>query len=269
MLASTQALDASIRSIDQLRRILSKVRARQVRALDVKDLIRATAFAWFNSTRPAVEMWQSTEEFGLVNNKYAILAEAGERNTLRTKYTSVLRELRDLLVRLRTRILTKPPPILPTNPGQPPDFSPLVADEVMRTILNGRWHETELCLGVGANLAAVVMMGGLLEGLLLARVNILSDKGPVFRASMAPKDKGGATLQLKDWTLKHYLDVAHELGWIARSARDVGSVLRDYRNYVHPEKQRSHGVTLTSGDAGMLWSVSVSLARQLVDSTRP
>jgi hypothetical protein len=44
--------------------------------------------------------------------------------------------------------------------------------------------------------------------------------------------------------LKDFIDVVHELGWITVSAKDVGAVLRDYRNYIHPQKQLSHNVHL-------------------------
>ena len=66
------------------------------------------------------------------------------------------------------------------------------------------------------------MMGGLLEGLLLARVNSESNKSPIFTASAAPKDKQGKTLQLKEWTLRNYIAVAHELKWISQPIKDIG-----------------------------------------------
>ena len=66
--------------------------------------------------------------------------------------------------------------------------------------------------------------------------------------------------------MKDYLDVAHELGWIRQSAKDVGQVLRDYRNYVHPEKERSHGISVDSKDASMFLVVFCSLAEQIVGS---
>ena len=65
----------------------------------------------------------------------------------------------------------------------------------------------------------------------------------MFTPSKAPKDKAGKPKPLKEWGLKDYLDVANELGWIRQSAKDVGQVLRDYRNYLHPEKELSHGVS--------------------------
>jgi hypothetical protein len=113
-------------------------------------------------------------------------------------------------------------------------------------------------------MAATVMMGGLLEGLLLARVNKEPDPRPVFTAAGAPRDKMGKTLALKDWTLRNFIDVAHELKWITVSARDVGVVLRDYRNYIHPQKELSHGIILEAGDASVLWEVAKSISRQLL-----
>jgi hypothetical protein len=108
------------------------------------------------------------------------------------------------------------------------------------------------------------MMGGMLEGLLLARVNQLKDKSAVFKASSAPKDKTGSPLGLKDWGLNNYLDVAHELLWISKTTKDVGGVVRDYRNYVHPQKVYSHGVSISSEDAKMLWEIAKSVARQVL-----
>ena len=69
---------------------------------------------------------------------------------------------------------------------------------------------------------------------MLARVNQLKDKTPLFKAASAPKDKTGAPLKLNEWGLKNYLDVAHELAWISKTTKDVGEVVRDYRNYIHP-----------------------------------
>jgi hypothetical protein len=108
------------------------------------------------------------------------------------------------------------------------------------------------------------MMGGLLEALLLARVNSETDKQAVFKAASAPRDKGGKTKPLPEWMLKNYIDVVQELGWISVSAKDVGEVLRDYRNYIHPFKQVSHGVVLGMDDASLLWEVSKAITRQVV-----
>ena len=114
-------------------------------------------------------------------------------------------------------------------------------------------------------MAATVMMGGLLESLFLARVNREPNKKPVFTASSAPKDsKSGSPLTLRDWTLNDYIAVAHELGWITQASREVSQVLRDYRNYIHPQKELAHQLSLSIPDAKMFWEVSKAIAVQLI-----
>ena len=54
----------------------------------------------------------------------------------------------------------------------------------------------------------MVMMGGLLEALIMARIERLQDKQPVFRAKAAPKDKAGNTLKQKEWTLHNYIEIS-------------------------------------------------------------
>src|SRR5262249_792817 len=146
-----------------------------------------------------------------------------------------------------------------------PDFSPLVSDQKMQTILKRRWEECVACLNSGAPLSATVMMGGLVEGLLLARINTEPNKAAIFTAKAAPRDPAGKTLLLKEWMLKSFLDVAHELGWISNSAKDVGSVLREYRNFIHPQKEFTHGVNLEANDARMFWDVCKNISREVIE----
>jgi hypothetical protein len=136
----------------------------------------------------------------------------------------------------------------------------------MRGILGERWKECVRCVEANAPLAATVMMGGLLETLLLGRINRESNQAPIHTAKAAPKDRSGKTLQLREWGLKDYIAVAHELKWITVSAREVAGVLRDFRNYIHPHKQHMHGVNLSRDDAALLWGVSKSIAVQVLKS---
>jgi hypothetical protein len=61
-----------------------------------------------------------------------------------------------------------------------------------------------------------------------------------------------------------YLSVAHELKWITPTVEDIGDVLRDYRNYIHPHKQYSEKVSLAPEDAKILWEISKNITRQLL-----
>jgi len=154
------------------------------------------------------------------------------------------------------------------NHRERPLFGVLISNPKMLAILERRWRETLACIEAQADLAATVMLGGLLEALFLARINRLSTLAPVFTAAKAPRDKAGKTRPLKEWGLKDYLDVANELGWIRQAAKDVGEVLRDYRNYIHPEKELSHGVTVNAQDSAMFLTVFCSVAEQIIDSAK-
>jgi len=205
---------------------------------------------------------------GDLDGQYRALIAASERATLRSKYLATIKQARFLLSRIQVEQAIE----LAGDYSRPehatddksPDFSFLVADAKMQTILGDRWRECVKCVVAGAPLSAIVMMGGMLEGLLLARVNQLTDASSVFKAASAPKDKTGNPLKLNEWGLKNYLDVAHELGWISKTTKDVGEVVRDYRNYIHPQKQYSHGVSISSEDARTLWEIAKTVARQVL-----
>lgn len=90
-------------------------------------------------------------------------------------------------------------------------------------------------------------------------------------AGVVPVDQGSIDVDgraIKEWGLKDYLDVAKEVGWIRQSAKDVGEVLRDYRNYIHPEKELSHGITVNGQDTAMFVTVFCSIAEQIIKSVK-
>jgi hypothetical protein len=263
MSGATAALDAAIAQCDRLRTQLKKKRHAQVRGVDERGLAKATALAWFNNQRPLIAPVGSPA-LSSVDSSYKTLLAAADKAASRTKLATTLKSLRTALIGVRSELITSAP-AGPTTDASPP-FAPLIADPQMRSILDARWQECVRCLTADAPLGATVMTGGLLEALLLARINREPNKSPIFTAKNAPKDKSGQTRPLNEWTLKNYIDVAHERTWISVSAKDVGEVLRDYRNYIHPFKQLSHGVHLTSQDATLLWEIAKNIARQIIAS---
>jgi len=258
-------LDLAIDAVTRLRATLRRRKGDRVRSIDEQMLVKAASQAWFRSYRPSLLSLSSEPLFRNVDEAFANLLEYSDQRTVRRKYMELLAALRMDLVRLRSRSVLAIPP----QPVQQPDFKKLINDPVMVGILERRWKEILACLEVGADLAATVMIGGLLEALCLARVNQLLDLKPVFTASAAPKGKAGKPRPLKEWGLKDFLDVANELGWIRKSAKDVGAVLRDYRNYIHPEKERSHGISINADDAKMFLGLLSSLASQIIASVKP
>ena len=268
MRSAQSAIDAAIREAEQLRKTLRRKLSLQVQSSEERAVTRATALSWFKNHREVITSVVDDQNVTEVDALYKAILAASERKTIRSKYFGNLRIIKRLLVETRSRNMEKLARSTSRHtPDQPPIFAPLIPDEQMQTILIARWNESVACIMADAPLAATVMMGGLLEALLLARVNSEGNKESVFRAAHAPKDKdAGKTLPLNKWTLRHYIDVAHELHWISQTARDVGEVLGDYRNYIHPYKQLSRGVTLKRADAEILWEVCKSLTKQLLAS---
>lgn len=269
MTAAQHAIDSAVREAD---RLLKAIRSgsKQVRRRNDQQLIMATAFAWFNKHRKTIGGALVGEDLKALDGDYQALLSGAARATLRTKYIDTLKSIKKSLAKLRADQAialsdASSGATVRSSSDAPPVFAALIGDPAMQTILTRRWQECVACIEARAPLAATVMMGGILEGLLLARINQLTDKSPVFSASAAPR-KNGKTLPLKDWALKNYVDVAHELGWISKAAKDIGEVVRDYRNYIHPQKELSHGIQISSEDARMMWEVAKSVTRQILET---
>jgi hypothetical protein len=262
--AAHQAVDDAAQEIERLRKFLKKKKTVQVQAAEETSVIKATCLAWFNAHRTSAREGIGDELLEPADEIYKELLSASGRAVSRLRYDKLLKELSRTLTELAVSAVA--PSLPPPSTGDEiPSFDPLVPDAQMRAVLQRRWLECSTCVRAGAPLAATVMMGGLLETLLLARVHTAPSKTSVFAAKGAPSDrKTGKTLPLNEWTLRHYIDVAHELQWISASAKDLGVVLRDYRNYVHPHKELTHGVILSAEDALLLWQVAKAIARQLL-----
>lgn len=261
---ATTSVDAAIKDVKRLRQNLKRSKTVQVRALEERDLINATCMAWFNSYREHIVSTVDADLIEAVDDTFKWLLSAADISTSRAKYDTALKGLAKHLSSLKAHTVL-PLEVFASTMDAAPNFALLVPDDAMQRILTRRWQECGTCVSAKAPLAATVMMGGLLEALLLARVHRESPKTRVFQASSAPRDRDtGKVLPLQSWTLRHYLDVGHELGWISSSAKDVGVVLRDYRNFIHPHKELSHAVQVSETDARLFWEISKSIARQLL-----
>lgn len=260
-------IEKALAEIDKLRIILKKKKVKQVYSREEKLIVKAFTLAWFNNHRKAINNVVSIDLLKKADELYKNILSASDGATTRAKYDILLKSIKQELSGLRAHTL------MPSTSNQqstniPPQFGPLITDPQMQEILKRRWNECCNCLSGGAPLASVVMMGGLLEALLLARINKESNKAIIFGAKIAPIDKKtNKVLVLQEWTLRNYIDVAHELKWISQSAKDVGEILRDYRNYIHPYKELLHGIIVVEEDALILWEVTKSIVRQIIKFT--
>jgi hypothetical protein len=263
-------IGAAIEEVTKGRQSIMRRKSKQVTSADEIDRIKSIAFAWFQTHRRRLSSRPSCPDLGTVDSAYQTVMEATGRHAARTTYSKALRTAQTALIALRSYVATAPLPTALPDKAQAtddvPHFATLVADTQMQAILNRRWNEVQQCCGATAYMAATVMMGGLLESLLLARINASPNKAAVFTAQHAPRAKSGTVLMLNDWKLVHMVEVAYELGWITKCAKDLGHVLREFRNYIHPHKEHTDGIQISSDDASMFWEVSKSISRQVLGS---
>jgi hypothetical protein len=268
--AAADGVNNAIQAVTALRTALRRVRGRaQVRAQGEKAALAALSNDWYQRQSPPIRKIGSVR-LDTSDKFFTKILDASERSPSRASCVDTLRELHEELISVRSQVVAAESVAAAAPKATPvPSFATVITNPDMQRILTRRWQEAERCLGADAGLASMVMTGGLLEALIMARIERLADKKSVFTAKAAPKDKAGKTLAQKEWTLHNYIEIAHELGWIGETAKSVGVVLRDYRNYIHPYKELSEGVTLTSDDAAMLWTVFVTLTDQILKSATP
>jgi hypothetical protein len=257
-------IEAAISEVTKARESLLRVKSRQVAGADERRRLKEVAFLWVKRHRDHLVGL----DVGAVDEAYQRVLDATSRLAARSTYSIAFKDAKTALVAVRRLVTTgaragtnghpSPPP--------PPAFDALTPDSTMQKILVRRWNEVEKCIAGEANLAATVMMGGLMETLLLARIKLVANKASIFTAKNAPKDKAGKTLTLDEWKLVAMVEVAHELDWITKSSKDVGNVLRDFRNYIHPHKEHADRLTIAPDDVRMFWEVCKTISHQILRS---
>jgi hypothetical protein len=263
-----ETIDAAINEATAARKRVSRIKSNQVRGVDDVATLKATAQTWFHTHRPVVTASASNVDLAPVDGCFTIILDATAKSAAKATYLHALKDAKKALIALRTAALVAPAAPIVNTDDLAPDFSPLAGNQQMRDILTRRWNECAKCVKADAHLAAIVMMGGLLEALFVARANKMADKAPLTSAVNAPKDKAtGKTTNYENWMLDSYIKVGFELRWITESARDVADKLKEYRNFVHPAKELRYGVTLGLNDSSIFWQVTKALARQLLMST--
>lgn len=155
---------------------------------------------------------------------------------------------------VRNRVATAAVPPPKEKPLEtPPDFRQLVGDDSLAEILSYRWEEAQRCVRGRAHLAAVVMMGSILEGVLLHKVE--QDPKAANQTASCPKDRSGSPRRIHEWGLASLIDVAHELGWLQGDVKRFSHSLRESRNIVHPYVQRLEKDRPDEDTCSICWQV--------------
>lgn len=261
-----EAIDATINEAAVARKRIKKVGSNQVRGVDDIATLKATAQTWFYTHRPVVAAGAANLDLTAVDASFTVVLDATAKHAAKATYLKALDEVKAALIVARKTALISPALGSVANSDDiAPDFSSLAGNQQMRDILTRRWNECAKCVKAEAHLAAIVMMGGLLEALFVARAARMPDKKPLTSAANAPKDKAtGKTINYQEWMLDSYIKVGFELKWITESAKDLADNLKEYRNFIHPAKEMRYGVTLGLNDSSMFWQVTKALARQLL-----
>jgi len=262
-------INNAIAELESLKKILNKKKSNQVDSVDEKNLIKATSYSWIKSCQPKLSIFfNDSAEISKIHDFYCKLLNFSEKRTTRNVYKDVIKQLKNDLIELRSIIIKKDTSgeLEYNNSNIIPDFSVLISDPAMISIIHKRWIEIEICLKNEAPLASTVMMGGLLESVLMAKINRFDDKSILFKQKSTPKDsKDHKPKQLGEWMLKDYIDVLSEIKIITKPAADFSRLIRDYRNYIHPEKELRTGESIVIGDAKLFWVATVSLIEQILN----
>jgi len=142
-------------------------------------------------------------------------------------------------------------------------FRRLTGDGAVQSMLHDRWLEATKCLAADANLAAMVMIGSVIEGALLAVAHQrVSD---VMQAASAPKDRLGNPRPLSEWKLDRLVQVSRELNWMPTIMTHFMDVIKTLRNLVHPWEELRRQETPDQGVARLCYQTVESLLEQLAD----
>lgn len=117
------------------------------------------------------------------------------------------------------------------------DFTGLIAIPDAQVLVEERWTEVQRCVATNAPLAAIFLIGSIMEAVLLSTAT--SNSRVFAEAHAAPKDKQGKVVSITSWRLEALINVAKELGYLREDVYRFCHVVRDFRNYIHPFEQYS------------------------------
>ncbi|MEV7122333.1 hypothetical protein [Kitasatospora griseola] len=118
----------------------------------------------------------------------------------------------------------------------------IVTDSKMALLLQRRLDEARTCYANGAHVAALVMLGSLLEGVLL-QVVLERDRSLLGNNSV------------RNARFETLIDVCHKAGWLDADAQKFSHVLRRYRNFVHPAAEADEPSRPDRDTLGIGWKV--------------
>jgi hypothetical protein len=254
-------IKAHIKSLSRIAKELSAKTNKQIQSIDEKDRIAAHIYSWFNNYRLLFATIVDAKDLNEMDEICEGILKSIEKDPSRK---NVCDELLKIIKHYGGIISNKKYLAEGDKAERIPDFARIAADTTINQLLINRWNECNKCVYIHANLASIVMIGGLLEAIFLTKINNTQDKSKIFRSSKDPIDKKGKTLTLKEWSLQNYIEVAYDIGWIGFSIKDISHLLRDYRNYIHPYKELSNVILINDREIQFIWDISRRIIQELI-----
>ncbi|MER5784457.1 hypothetical protein ABT104_22470 [Streptomyces mobaraensis] len=129
----------------------------------------------------------------------------------------------------------------------------LISDHEMAALLQHRLDEARTCYANGAHVAAIIMLGSLLEGVL---VHVVQERDASLLGRTTPDRVNLDTL----------IRVCHGAGWIDADVERFAHELRKYRNFVHPRAEIREAHTPDRDTLDMCWPVVNAVLNDLAES---
>ncbi|MFD8391630.1 hypothetical protein ACFV2N_21155 [Streptomyces sp. NPDC059680] len=129
----------------------------------------------------------------------------------------------------------------------------LISDQTMAGLLQHRLDEARTCYANGAHVAAIIMLGSLLEGVL---VHVVQERDASLLGNKSPDHVNLDTL----------IKTCHDADWIGADVERFCHELRKYRNFVHPRAEIREAHTPDRDTLDMCWPVVNAVLNDLADS---
>ncbi|MFG2006832.1 hypothetical protein ACGFNU_47570 [Spirillospora sp. NPDC048911] len=127
----------------------------------------------------------------------------------------------------------------------------VVSNPGLARVLQGRLNEAQTCSDNGCSIAAIIMLGSILEGVLLEA------------AMTRPTQR---RQPLKQLSLHQLIELAHRHGWVGVDVVKYCHTLREYRNLVHPHAQIRMGDAPDRDTLNISWPVVYATLNDLAAS---
>ena len=152
--------------------------------------------------------------------------------------------------------------------SEPPDFERrlrrLVRNKSTADALVKRVAETRIAEQGGAHTLAIIGIGSVVEGLLLAL--LLENDSQLEKDGFV--DRNGKPIKAERAGMELLIDTAHSSGWIQLDAKGFMHTVRNFRNFIHPRKEWAEQPEFDNDSVRLCWAPVHALLNDLEQRIR-